>query len=180
MMVVKLVPHRLEYAQTIFTLSTDPPVKEALGLKTETVEETMSFVRHMIEEEEKGNSISRVILNGEDEVVGVTTLKNINYEQKRCHIGSWLGYSYWGKGYNQEAKKAILKIAFKDLDLEHVFTGANKANIRSCKALEKLPYLTLNVESQFPEEYETVKHEIKQACVLHMIDKKHFLDWLYE
>ncbi|MDG2653953.1 GNAT family N-acetyltransferase, partial [Vibrio parahaemolyticus] len=57
-------------------------------------------------------SLSRMIVNEENEIIGLTTLKHINYEKNQSHIGSWLGYPYWGKGYNEAAKKKFLKLLF--------------------------------------------------------------------
>ncbi len=49
-----------------------------------------------------------MIVNEENEIIGLTTLKHINNEKKQSHIGSWIGYPYWGKGYNEAAKKRNL------------------------------------------------------------------------
>ncbi|MED0961412.1 GNAT family N-acetyltransferase [Bacillus paramycoides] len=175
---VTLLPLDLRYANAIFELSSDPHVKNALGIKVETVEDTKAFILFAMEEERKKHSLSRVIVNEENEIIGLTTLKHINYEQKRSHIGSWLGYPYWGKGYNEAAKKEIFKIAFLDLQLTYVFAGAKTTNIRSLKAQEKLPYISLHVEDSFPDEHTALEKEVKSPCVLHVISREKFLNWL--
>ena len=119
-----------------------------------------------------------MIVNEANEIIGLTTLKHINYEKKQSHIGSWLGYPYWGKGYNEAAKKEILKIAFLDLQLTYVFAGAKTTNIRSLKAQEKLPYISLHVEDKFPDEHAALEREVKSPCVLHVVSRKKFLNWL--
>ena len=175
---VKLVPHSLEFAQRIFELASAPPVRDTLGLPDESVDDTRNFIRSVIAEEVTGKSLSRVILNENDEVIGVTTLMYINKEKKRCHIGTWIGHEYWGQGYNQELKVAILKIAFEKLGLEYVFAGARKVNIRSQRAQEKLPFIRLHVEDQFPEELEALEKREKQPCVLHAFFKDDVLSYL--
>ncbi|HFK1450507.1 MULTISPECIES: GNAT family N-acetyltransferase [Bacillus cereus group] len=175
---VTLVPLDLRYANAIFKLSSDPHVKNALGIKVETIEDTKAFLLFAIEEERQKKSLSRVIVNEENEIIGLTTLKHINYEKKQSHIGSWLGYPYWGKGYNEAAKKEIFKIAFLDLQLSYVFTGAKTNNIRSLKAQEKLPYISLHVEDTFPNEHSALENEVKSSCVLHVVSRENFLNWL--
>lgn len=125
---VRLVPLDLQYAEIIFTLSTDPHVKDALGLKVETIEDTKEFIRFAIEEEKQKRSLSRVILNASRDVVGITSLKHIDHEQKQSHIGSWLGYPYWGQGYNEAAKKKFSKLHLKSFTL-HMYLLVQKQQI---------------------------------------------------
>ncbi|MGH0428653.1 GNAT family N-acetyltransferase [Bacillus hominis] len=175
---VTLLPLDLRYANGIFEISSDPHVKNALGIKVEKIEDTKAFLLFAIEEERQKKSLSRVIVNEENEIIGLTTLKHINYEKKKSHIGSWLGYPYWGKGYNEAAKKEIFKIAFLDLQLTYVFAGAKTTNIRSLKAQEKLPYISLHVEDSFPDEHTALEKEVKSSCILHVVSREKFLNWL--
>ncbi|MCC2376102.1 GNAT family N-acetyltransferase [Bacillus wiedmannii] len=175
---VTLVPPDLRYANVIFKLSSDPHVKNALGIKVEKIEDTKAFLLFAIEEERQTRSLSRMIVNEENEIIGLTTLKHINYEKKQSHIGSWLGYPYWGKGYNEAAKKEIFKIAFLDLQLSYVFAGAKTNNVRSLKAQEKLPYISLHVEDRFPDEHSALENEVNSSCVLHVVSREKFLNWL--
>ncbi|MEC4696502.1 GNAT family N-acetyltransferase [Bacillus anthracis] len=175
---VTLVPLDLRYANVIFKLSSDSHVKNALGIKVEKIEDTKAFLLFVIEEERQKRSLSRMIVNEESEIIGLTTLKHINYEKKQSHIGSWLGYPYWGKGYNEAAKKEIFKIAFLDLQLTYVFTGAKTNNIRSLKAQEKLPYISLHVENKFPDEHAALEKEVRSPCSLHVVSREKFLNWL--
>lgn len=175
---VTLVPLDLRYANVIFRLSSDSHVKNALGIKVEKIEDTKAFLLFAIEEERQKRSLSRMIVNEENEIIGLTTLKHINYEKKQSHIGSWLGYPYWGKGYNEAAKKEIFKIAFLDLQLTYVFAGAKTNNIRSLKAQEKLPYISLHVENKFPDEHAALEKEVRSPCSLHVVSREKFLNWL--
>ncbi|UYW69972.1 GNAT family N-acetyltransferase [Bacillus cereus] len=175
---VTLVPLDLRYANVIFRLSSDSHVKNALGIKVEKIEDTKAFLLFAIEEERQKRSLSRMIVNEENEIIGLTTLKHINYEKKQSHIGSWLGYPYWGKGYNEAAKKEIFKIAFLDLQLTYIFAGAKTNNIRSLKAQEKLPYISLHVENKFPDEHAALEKEVRSPCSLHVVSREKFLNWL--
>jgi RimJ/RimL family protein N-acetyltransferase len=126
MAIVKLVPHNLCYAEPIFNLVSAPQVKDALGINDETVDDTRRFINWVLEEDRAGKQVSRVILNENEDLIGITTLMFIKPEEKQCHIGTWIGHQYWGKGYNEASKLEILKIAFLKLGMNYVFAGARK------------------------------------------------------
>lgn len=174
---VSLIPHNIKFAERMFELSKAPQVSRALGLEISKLQDTIDFINFIKLEEEAARQYSRVIYDNDEGLVGVITLKDIDSKQKRCHIGTWIGHEYWGRGYNEWAKKEILSIAFQELDLQYVFAGAKKENIRSLKAQEKLPYITLDVGSVFPDEHEKIEKQTKSPCVLHVIKKDDFLKW---
>ncbi|KOS66922.1 GNAT family acetyltransferase [Lysinibacillus contaminans] len=174
-MVVTLVKHNLKYAEAIHALSSMPQVRDALGLPVGKVEDTINFIKRECVDEEEGKTVPRVVLDEEGQVIGVTTLMFIDHQKKSCHIGSWLGYEFWGKGYNLEAKIAILEIAFFELGLERVFAGAREVNIRSKKAQEKLPFIRLNVEKDYPQEHAWLEIKEKQRCVLNVFEREDFI-----
>nr|WP_246516403.1 GNAT family N-acetyltransferase [Salicibibacter cibarius] len=93
-------------------------------------------------------------------------------------MGTWIGYSFWGIGINEEAKKLILSYAFNELKLNRVFAGSKKRNVRSIKALEKLPYMRLKVEKEFSLEHKKIQEEYGTLCVLNVIEKNDFIQWL--
>jgi len=174
---IQLVKHHLDYCQRIFELSSVPQIKDALGLPGETVEDTKQFVKGVIKEESQGKRIPRVILDDHGNVIGLTDLMFINHDKKSCHIGTWIGHEYWGKGYNEASKIAILQLAFEELGLHYVFAGARKVNIRSQKAQEKLPFIRLHVESEFPEEHRALEKREKQPCILNVFCKEDFINY---
>lgn len=174
-MVVTLVKHNLKYAEAIHALSSMPQVRDALGLPIGKVEDTINFIKRECVDEEAGKTVPRVVLNEEGQVIGITSLMFIDHQKKSCHIGSWLGYEFWGKGYNLEAKIAILEIAFIELGLERVFAGARDVNIRSKKAQEKLPFIRLNVENDYPLEHKWLEVKEKQPCVLNVFEREDFI-----
>jgi RimJ/RimL family protein N-acetyltransferase len=179
MATVKLVRHNITYAEVMSRLSAAPEVKDALGLSDEQVslEGTKGFTQFILEQEEKGKQYSRVILNEDDELIGVITLKELDHVAKTSHIGTWIGHEFWGKGYNEEAKKKILHTGFTKLGLEYVFAGAKLLNIRSQKAQEKLPYMRIDVATEFPLEHKKLEEQTSAPCVLNMIEKATFLEW---
>ena len=174
-MVVTLVKLNLKYAEAIHALSSMPQVRDALGLPVGKVEDTIHFIKRECVDEEAGITVPRVVLDEDGQVIGVTSLMFIDYQKKSCHIGSWLGYEFWGKGYNLEAKIAILEIAFFELGLERVFAGAREVNTRSIKAQEKLPFIRLHVEEVYPQEHAWLETKEKQRCVLNVFEREDFI-----
>ncbi|EFI66979.1 GNAT family N-acetyltransferase [Lysinibacillus sp. HST-98] len=174
-MTVTLVRHDIKYAEAMHALSSMPQVRDALGLPAGKVEDTIHFIKRERIDEEEGKTVPRVILDEEGQVIGVTSLMFIDHHKKSCHIGSWLGYQFWGKGYNLEAKTAILDIAFFELGLSRVFAGARKVNIRSQKAQEKLPFVRLGVEKDYPEEHSWLEVKEKQPCVLNVFEREDYV-----
>lgn len=174
-MAVTLVKHDIKYAEAMHELSSMPQVRDALGLPAGKVEDTINFIKRECVDEEEGKTVPRVVLNEEGQLIGVTSLMFIDHHKKSCHIGSWLGYPFWGKGYNVDAKTAILDIAFFELGLLRVFAGARTVNIRSQKAQEKLPFIRLGVESEYPEEHSWLEVKEKQPCVLNVFEREDFV-----
>jgi RimJ/RimL family protein N-acetyltransferase len=179
MVKIFLVPHHLKYAKSMSSLSSAPQVKNALGLTDEqtSLEGTIEFIKFILEQEKLGKQYSRVILNEDQKLIGVITLKDIDKINKTCHIGTWIGHQCWGKGYNQLAKAEILYTAFTKLNLEYVFAGARVSNIRSQKAQEKLPYIRIGVEKEFPNEHKKLESQQNSPCILNVIKKDLFLRW---
>jgi RimJ/RimL family protein N-acetyltransferase len=176
---VKLVPHNLQYATRMSQLSSAMEVKDALGLSDEQVslEGTQGFIQFIVEQEAEGKQYSRMIINEENELIGVITLKELDNVAKTSHIGTWIGHEFWGKGYNELAKLEILHTGFTELGLEYVFAGAKLINIRSQKAQEKLPYMKIDVAAEFPLEHKKLEEQTSAPCILNVIEKATFLDW---
>ncbi|MFC4559798.1 GNAT family N-acetyltransferase [Virgibacillus kekensis] len=176
---VTLIPHDRTYAANMSRLSSAWQVKDALGLTDEqtSLEGTIGFIEFILEEEKKQTHYSRMILNEHQELIGVITLKDIDKLNKNCHIGTWIGHPFWGKGYNQAAKNKILHTAFTELELDHVFAGAKATNKRSQKSQGKIPYIRLGVEKEFPEELRKIEEQTGEPCVLNAIYKEDFLNW---
>ncbi|MBZ5202347.1 GNAT family N-acetyltransferase [Planomicrobium chinense] len=175
---IRLVNHDLKYSEQIFKLSSFPAVKNALGLPDGTVEDTKLFIKRVLKEEFEGITVSKVIVNEQNDLVGLTELMFIDPEKKICHVGTWIGYEYWGLGYNLASKIAILEIAFEQLELDYVFAGARKVNLRSQKAQEKLPFIRLSVEAEFPKEHKALESKEKQACILNVFYKEDFFRYM--
>ena len=69
--------------------------------------------------------------------IGESGILSFNKTTDRCVIGYNLLPDFWGKGYATEISKALINHTFDDLHAQRVEALAMKANIASCRVLEK-------------------------------------------
>ena len=81
-----------------------------------------------------------VARRSDDEIIGTTTLFNLNFDNRRCEIGYALDRAEWGKGYMQETLHALLDYAFNRLDLHRIEADVDPRNLNSIRTVEKLGF----------------------------------------
>jgi RimJ/RimL family protein N-acetyltransferase len=129
----------LQDSHVLFELMSHPDVFPFVRQKCSSYEEFIFMTKQTIEEEERGELISRTILDEWGAPIGTINLFDI--EDNAGFLGTWLGKPYHGKGYNAPAKDAFFQEVFYTLGIETIFMRIRKVNIRSIKAAEKLPYV---------------------------------------
>src|SRR5690606_39722204 len=82
-------------------------------------EEFMFLTKQTIEAEERGELISRTILDEWDNPIGTINLFDIR--ENAGFLGTWIGKPYHGKGYNSLAKDAFFQELFFDKEIETVY-----------------------------------------------------------
>lgn len=179
---VVLKKHDRNYTEIMSSLTSDPRVQHALKLNWQqvSINGTRDFIDFIQGEERMGKQLSRVIFNECEKFIGVITLKSIDRVNGTAHVGTWIGADYWGKGYNELAKEEIFKIAFDILELQYVFAGARISNKRSIAAQNKLPYMQIDVGEQYPDELEKIEKETNEKCILNVVEKEDFKQYLLE
>ncbi|WP_421378942.1 GNAT family N-acetyltransferase [Bacillus salacetis] len=123
----------------LFDLMVHPEVFPFVRHKAHSYEEFLFLTKSTIEAEERGELISRTIVDEWSNPIGTINLFDI--ENGAGFLGTWIGKPYHGKGYNKPAKDAFFHELFYELGMETVFMRIRKVNIRSQKAAEKLPYV---------------------------------------
>lgn len=76
----------------------------------------------------------------DDEIIGTTTLFNLDFNNRRCELGYGLDRAEWGKGYMQEALQALLGYAFNVLDLHRIEADVDPRNRGSIRTVLKLGF----------------------------------------
>ncbi|OZI10650.1 N-acetyltransferase [Bacillaceae bacterium SAS-127] len=133
-------------SHVLFDLMTHPEVFPFVRQKANSYEEFVFVSKQTIEAEERGELISRTIVDEWGNPIGTINLYDIN--EQAGFLGTWLGKPYHGKGYNAPAKEAFFQELFYDLNIEAVFMRIRKVNTRSLKAAQKLPYAILANETR--------------------------------
>ncbi len=146
-----LKKRELHDSQILFELMMHPDVFPFVRQKAYSYEEFMFLTKQTIEAEERGELISRTILDEWGTPIGTINLFDI--EDHAGFLGTWLGKPYHGRGYNKPAKDAFFDEIFYSLEIETVYMRIRKENIRSLKAAEKLPYV-IHANETRPEIYE--------------------------
>jgi RimJ/RimL family protein N-acetyltransferase len=77
--------------------------------------------------------------NADRRVLGTVTLFPSG-RQPRAEIGYILGSEYWGKGYMQEALRALVRFAFDELKLRRIEADVDPRNAASVRSLDRLGF----------------------------------------
>ncbi len=136
----------LQDCHALYELMVHPQVFPFVRQKAESYEEYMFLTKQTIEAEERGEIISRTILDEWGSPIGTISLFDI--QDNAGFLGTWLGKPYHGHGYNKLAKDAFFEELFFELGIETVFMRIRQVNGRSQKAAEKLPYVLLANETR--------------------------------
>ncbi|SEN79204.1 Protein N-acetyltransferase, RimJ/RimL family [Mesobacillus persicus] len=129
----------LQDSHVLFELMSHPDVFPFVRQKAYSYDEFVFVTKQTIEAEDRGELISRTILDDWGAPIGTINLFDI--QDGAGFLGTWIGKPYHGKGYNAPAKDAFFQEAFYERGIETIFMRIRKENIRSIKAAEKLPYV---------------------------------------
>ncbi|KIL47963.1 GNAT family N-acetyltransferase [Jeotgalibacillus campisalis] len=133
-------------SHVLFELMVHPDVFPFVRQKAQSADELFFLTKQIIEAEERGELISRTILDEWGSPIGTINLFDV--KDGAGFLGTWLGKPYHGKGYNQPAKEAFFQELFYELGIETIYMRIRKANFRSQNAALKLPYVVLANETK--------------------------------
>ena len=133
-------------SQSLFELMVHPEVFPYVRQKAHSSEELLFLTIQTIEAEERGELISRTVIDEWGSPIGTINLFDI--EEGAGFLGTWIGKPFHGKGYNQLAKDAFFQELFYEVGIETIYMRIRKVNGRSQKAAEKLSYVVLANESK--------------------------------
>lgn len=137
-MILKKRDVRIVEIKQLFDLMTHPEVFPFVRQKVYSVEELLFLTKQTIEKEEHRECISRTILDEHGVAIGTINLFDI--EDNAGFLGTWIGKEFHGKGYNRIAKEHFFDELFLEQGIERIYMKVRKTNIRSLKAVQKLPY----------------------------------------
>lgn len=155
----------LHEVPALFDLLKHPEVFPFVRHKAETSDEYYFITKQMIEAEENGELISRTILDEFHQPIGTINLYDIH--QQHGFLATWIGKPYFGKGYNKMAKDMFFEELFFQENISGIFMKIRKTNVRSLKAILKIPYVALG-NTLFPDVYQAInqKNDIYELFVI--------------
>lgn len=160
----------LHEVPVLFDLMSHPDVFPFVRQKAKTSDEYYFITKQTIEAEESGALISRTIVDEYYQPIGTINLYDIH---NRCgFLATWIGQPYFGKGYNKAAKELFFNELFNELGIQAVFMKIRRENVRSLKAIMKLPYVT-HANTSFPEVYKDINKK-DDIYDLFVITKEHY------
>ncbi|PLR78390.1 N-acetyltransferase [Bacillus sp. V3-13] len=136
----------LQDCHALYDLMVHPDVFPYVRQKAYSYDEFLFITKQTIEAEERGEIISRTILDEWGTPIGTINLFDI--QDNAGFLGTWLGKPFHGKGYNQLAKDAFFEELFYEAGIETIFMRIRHENVRSRKAAEKLPYAIIANETR--------------------------------
>lgn len=128
----------------LYELIVDPDVFSFVRQKPNSYDEFVFLTKQTIEAEDRGELISRTIVDDRGMPIGVINLFDLN--NHTGFLGTWIGKPYFGKGYNQQAKVLFFDELFFTKQIETIFMQIRKTNTRSLRAAKKLPYCVFAYE----------------------------------
>ncbi|MBB6048408.1 GNAT family N-acetyltransferase [Armatimonas rosea] len=81
-----------------------------------------------------------ITLVGDDQLIGMCTLHQIDLSNGRAEVGYLLGRSYWGQGLATEAASLVIDYAFTTLGLRRLEADIDPRNTGSQRLLERLGF----------------------------------------
>ncbi|KYG26953.1 GNAT family N-acetyltransferase [Alkalihalobacillus trypoxylicola] len=148
----------------------DPAVFPYVRQKAFSYDEFIFLTKQTIEQEERGELISRTICDEWGSPIGTINLFDIS--EHAGFLGTWIGKPFFGKGYNKLAKDVFFDELFYRCDIQTVYMRIRKENIRSILAAKKLPYSTLANEIR-PDLYRQL-NTAGDIYDLFQIEKDHY------
>src|SRR5690625_586666 len=163
----------LSEVPALFELLSNPDVYPYVRQNATTSDEYFFITKQTIEAEENRELISRTILDEFYQPIGTINLFDLH--ENYGFLATWIGQPYFGKGYNQLAKEQFFEELFFEMSIEAVFMKIRKTNVRSLRAIQKLPYVKLG-NILHPEIYKAI-NEHADIYDLFVIKKDHYTSY---
>ena len=163
----------LHEVPVLYELMTHPEVFPYIRQKANTVDELYFITKQTMEAEENGELISRTILDEFQQPIGTINLFDI--EENHGFLATWIGKPYFGKGYNRVAKEAFFDELFFNHFIDGIFMKVRKTNVRSLKAVLKLPYIAL-ANQAYPEVFGKI-NPVEEIYDLFVISRENYMSY---
>ncbi|GBF12264.1 GNAT family N-acetyltransferase [Tepidibacillus sp. HK-1] len=134
-------PFQWEWAVNMYNYLKKEEVKRYLDLPLFSYQAYTEWLKQIEWLEWIGQAYHRTIWNQNGEMIGGVFLLKIDEDNRVAEMGTWIRKRDWGKGFNQQLKEKALNDTFEEMNIEVVLFFVDQENLRSIKALQKLPYV---------------------------------------
>ena len=110
-----------------------------------------------------------IALNGDDRVIGTTTLFALNPKHRRAEIGYAVKGSQWRKGYAREALSALINHAFGRLEYRRLEADIDPRNTASRRLVETLGF---RLEGELRERW-LVEGDIQHSAIYGLLAREY-------
>ena len=122
-----------EDAEAMYDYARSPLVGPPAGWKPhESIDETKQYLAQTMQDDDTW----ALVLKAQNRVIGSVGLHRTRVDSVR-EIGYVMHPDFWGNGYMQEAVKAVLRFAFRELNLCAVRVRHNPDNSRSRSVIQR-------------------------------------------
>ena len=139
----------IKYASRVAELANDREISVNIGAHSfphpYREEDCIAFFDLNRESDNKPFAMDFLILLG-DEPVGIIGLKDIEYFDRKAHVGYWIGRKYWNNGYASEALGLISNFATEELNMLRLYSKVLDYNVGSLKVMMKNGFSIEGVE----------------------------------
>ena len=130
-------------AEDIYAYASLPEVSYPAGFPpVKTLEDEVYYLEHILPERNQKDNLPDgygIVVKGTDNIVGSVDF-NHRHEDDVLEIGYTLHPDYWGRGYVPEAARALIDLAFKELELHKIELTCFGYNLQSQRVAEKLGF----------------------------------------
>lgn len=128
-------------AHQLFALAREPEVSAQLQWRAhERIEDSLEYIHAARTLWQRGRAwMPGIFAHERAQLVGCTSISNIDRPNRRAEVGTWLGLEFQGHGYNLQTKAAVATFAFEHLQLERLEFLTRVDNPRSLAAMRRLP-----------------------------------------
>jgi diamine N-acetyltransferase len=120
----------------------DPEVRRHLDLYLPfSLAQEERWFESLQESLDKQEAVLLAIETSEGVHIGNLGLVTINWKDRNAELGITIGdKSYWDRGYGSDAIRAMLEIAFRQMNLHRVFLRVHEDNLRGIRCYEKVGF----------------------------------------
>ena len=103
-----------------------------------------------------------LFLEGTETCIGTCGTPRLNWKVPMFEIGYWLRTPHCGKGYMQEAVRAVERMCFEQFEAERIEIRCDARNVRSARVAERAGY---TLEGVLRRQERAPNGDVRDTCV---------------